>query len=352
MSKNYAGVEDLLSDESFLSWYFKIDAHCIAQWEEWMNTDPGHRIRAEQAVEFLRSLNFREKELTRERISTAESLLLQKIRAAENRIHTADRIHIADGIHVADRVYTGKRAILFPARRWWVAAASVILLAAAAWSLHSMLTGTIPELRTVYGEIKEKKLPDGTEVVVNADSKIVFSPGWKDGKDREVWLTGEAFFHVSKTPMKSRFIVHANHFDIIVTGTQFNVVSRQDKANVMLKEGSVILHTEEGRELKMIPGDFVEYRRATLEKKPVKNDSVLAWKDHKLVFNNTPLRDLIQIIREHYGVSVTTAGEVEEKTIYGILPNDNLDVLLQALEATGDFVVVRHGDNIIIKDHP
>jgi len=335
MSKNYAGVEDLLSDESFLSWYFKIDAHCIAQWEEWMNADPGQRARGEQAVEFLRSLNFGEKELTREQVSMAESLLLQKIRAAENRVHT------------------GRRVLLFPARRWWVAAASLVLLAASLYTIRTMLMAPLPLLHTAFGEIKERKLPDGTEVVVNADSKIVFSPGWKDGKDREVWLTGEAFFHVSKTPMKSRFIVHANHFDIIVTGTQFNVVSRQDKANVMLKEGSVILHTEEGRELKMIPGDFVEYSQAVLEKKPAKNDSVLAWKDHKLVFNDTPLRDLIQIIREHYGVSVTTVnGAVEEKTIYGILPNDNLDVLLQALEATGDFVVERHGDNIIIKDHP
>jgi ferric-dicitrate binding protein FerR (iron transport regulator) len=189
-------------------------------------------------------------------------------------------------------------------------------------------------------------------VVVNADSKIVYSPGWKDGKDREVWLTGEAFFHVSKTPLKSRFIVHANHFDIIVTGTQFNVTNRRDKANVMLQEGSVTLQTDEGKELKMLPGDFVEYKNAALEKRPVKDDSVLAWKDHKLVFDNTPLRELIQIIREHYGVSISTANDaVGDSKISGILPNDNLDVLLQALETTGDFEVLRQGDSIIIKDH-
>jgi transmembrane sensor len=336
MSKNYAGVEDLLSDESFLSWYFKVNPHYIQQWEEWMSADPGHRVRAEQAVEFLRSLNFREKELTLEQVSMAESLLLQKIRSAENRVHT-----------------DGKRVVLSTDRRWWVAAASVILLVATAWSLRMMLTRTVPELHTAYGEIKEKKLPDGTEVVVNADSRIVVSPDWKDGKDREVWLTGEAFFHVSKTPLKSRFIVHANHFDIIVTGTQFNVVSRQDKANVMLKEGSVILHTTEGKELKMKPGDFVEYNRSELEKRPVRTDSVVAWKDHKLIFDGTSLQEVAWIIREHYGVTVEFEGDsVAKKTVSGILANDNLDQLLKVLDATADFRVVRERDKVIIRNRP
>ncbi len=335
MSKNYAGVEDLLLDESFLSWYFKANVHCIRQWEKWILANPRHKVRADQAVDFLRSLDFGEKELTRDQLSRAERLLLQRIREAEANIRSSPF-----------------RVLSFSARRRWIAAASLILLAACVYTLQRMTVAVVPELRTRYGEIREKQLPDGTKVVVNADSKIVYSPGWKDGKDREVWLTGEAFFHVSKTPLKSRFIVHANHFDIIVTGTQFNVTNRRDKANVMLQEGSVTLQTDEGKELKMLPGDFVEYKNAALEKRPVKDDSVLAWKDHKLVFDNTPLRELIQIIREHYGVSISTANDaVGDSKISGILPNDNLDVLLQALETTGDFEVLRQGDSIIIKDH-
>lgn len=328
MSKNYAGVEDLLTDESFLAWHFRADTRSVRQWEEWIAADPLHRARAAQAVEFLETIRFDEKSLTAGQLSQAESRLLQKIREA-----------------------SPLRTLLMPASRWWIAAASVILLAAGAYGIREMLTRTIPELHTTYGEVKESRLPDGSSVVVNADSKLVFSQGWKDGTDREVWLTGEAFFHVAKTPMKSRFIVHVNHFDIIVTGTQFNVVNRQYKANVMLKEGSVILHTEEGKDLKMVPGDFVEYRSG-LEKKTVRNDSILAWKEHKLIFDGTPLRDLIAIIKENYGVTVTTSGrDLEEKKLYGIMPNDNLDVLLLALQSTGDFEIVHEGNGILIKEH-
>ena len=329
MSKNYIGVEDLLSDESFLSWYFQTDARCIRQWEAWMAADPLHRARAEQAIGFLQSLRYDEPEITADQLTQAEIRLLQQIREAENRAPRR----------------------LMPTRRWWMAAAAVLLVATGIYTMRALLTRSQSLVHTAYGEVKENVLPDGSSVVVNANSKLSFSSGWKDGKDREVWLTGEAFFHVAKTPLKSRFIVHVNHFDIIVTGTQFNVVNRSDKANVTLKEGSVILHTEEGKVVKMSPGDFVEFRNADLRKKQVRVDSVIAWREHQLLMNGTPLRELIAVMRENFGVEVTTSGPaVEEKKIYAIIQTNNLDLLLATLQATGDFDVTRDGENIMIKD--
>ncbi len=351
MSKNYAGVEDLLCDESFLLWYFKTDPGAIRQWEQWITISPDNLARAEQAVEFLQSLQLEEQPIAAGQITQAESLLLEKIRQVENRLTQTDNAEpVADINAYISGKASGKKIALFP-RRWYMTAASVILLAAGLYGGYRWLAHS-PELSTAYGEVRENKLPDGTEVVVNADSKLIYSTGWKDGKDREVWLKGEAFFHVSKTPLKSRFIVHTDHFDIIVTGTQFNVVNRSGKTNIMLKEGSVILHTDEGKELKMIPGDFVEYERTRLEKKHVKNDSLLAWKEHKLIFDNTPVRELVKMIREHYGITVQVADDsISDRTISGILPNDNLEVLLQALEATLDVEIVREGGSIVIRDH-
>ena len=351
MSKNYIGVEDLLLDESFLSWYFRTDDHCIRQWEAWMAADPQHRVRARQAVAFLRSLTLEEKEIPADAITHSETLLLAKIKEAEQRAPAAKPRASGRIVRI------GGRIVRVGARHWSVAAASVLLVAAGIYTILR-LPHAPPVVRTAFGEIKENRLPDGTTVVMNADSKLTYSSawregkdgkdGWKDGKDREVWLTGEAFFHVAKTPLKSRFIVHLNHFDVIVTGTQFNAVNRGQKANVMLKEGSVILHTDQGKELKMAPGDFVEYRNTGLQKKTARSDSVLAWKEHKLIFYGTPLRKLIEVIEEDYGVKVVTKGDaVAEKKIYGILSNDNLDVLLEALKATGDFGVERNIDDTI-----
>jgi transmembrane sensor len=328
MLKNYAGVEDLLCDDRFLSWYFKTDVRAMQEWERWMADNPGSGARVQQAVEFLQSLQLAEAEPDSGHITRAEKLLLEKIQRAGKKAQAPVV------------VFRGK---------WWMAAAGILAVVAVVYSIQQRQS----RLHTTYGEIKENKLPDGTEVVVNADSHIVYSSGWTDGKDREVWLTGEAFFHVRKTPLKSRFIVHAGHFDVIVTGTQFNVVSRMSKANVMLEEGRVTLHTTEGKELEMTPGDFVEYSNDQLVKRHVKQDSVIAWKDHKLSFEDTPLRDVASIIKEQYGVTVRLAGEtVANKTVSGIMPNDNLNILLKSLEATADFQIIRQGDEIIIQDHP
>jgi ferric-dicitrate binding protein FerR (iron transport regulator) len=104
--------------------------------------------------------------------------------------------------------------------------------------------------------------------------------------------------------------------------------------------------------MKMLPGDFLAFGSDTPEKRTVRPDSVLAWKEHRLLFDNTPLKQLVTIIDDQYGVRVRLDNEATgNQTISGILPNDNLDVLLQALEATMEFEVDRQGDNITIRKH-
>jgi ferric-dicitrate binding protein FerR (iron transport regulator) len=58
-----------------------------------------------------------------------------------------------------------------------------------------------------------------------------------------------------------------------------------------------------------------------------------------------------KIIARHYGIKVNLANStVGEKKISGVMPNDNLDVLIEALEATGEFKVTKAKDEIIISD--
>ncbi|MBS1660315.1 MAG: FecR domain-containing protein [Bacteroidetes bacterium] len=231
----------------------------------------------------------------------------------------------------------------------WIAAACVLALVAGVYSQYHrpVLKGS---WSTPYGEIRKAKLPDGTTIIANANTRLTYPVEWQEGGDREVWLEGEAFFHVQKTPSKSRFIVHMGRFDIVVTGTQFNAVNRIDRASILLQEGSVILKSPDLEEMALRPGDFAEFLNGRLTKRSVKADSCVAWKDRRLFLDNTPLSQLIQIIKEQYGTEVHRPEGSTEKTVSGILPNDNLDVLLRALELTGDFKIIHENDKIIIKD--
>jgi ferric-dicitrate binding protein FerR (iron transport regulator) len=232
----------------------------------------------------------------------------------------------------------------------WIAAACVLVVVTGGITVIRTMGRRQQQLATAYGEVILRTLPDGSEVTMNANSRLRLSSRWREGGDREVWLEGEAFFHVQKTPEKSRFIVHTDRFDVIVTGTQFDVVNRGGKENVMLREGSVIVHPLEGGDVAMVPGDFVQWDGKGLEKGGIKSDSLLAWQQHQLLFDKTPLKDVVGIIKDQYGVQIELGDQsIGDSTISGIVRNDNLDVFLKALETTSDYEVIRKDGKIAIK---
>ena len=97
----------------------------------------------------------------------------------------------------------------------------------------------------------------------------------------------------------------------------------------------------------MVPGDMVEFSKEQIEKKIVQKNDYLAWTENKLVFDNTPISEVVNTIHQHYGVEVELKdNDLKQKTITGILPNNNLTVLLQALEATQDFEIT-NSDKVI-----
>jgi ferric-dicitrate binding protein FerR (iron transport regulator) len=232
--------------------------------------------------------------------------------------------------------------------KWWIPAAAAVLLLLAGlgyWAAYNPKT----KLESQYGAIREYQLPDGSKVTLNAHSEITMHKAWKEGNDREVWLKGEAFFKVQKTPAHNRFIVHTNSMDIIVTGTQFNVISREEESSILLTEGSVTVRTPDGKEVHMKPGDFVRMENNAPSLQLAEQERVLAWKQAKLDFENTSMSEVARIIARHYGVKVSLGDKsLADKKITAVMPNDNLDVLIQALEATGEYKVTRTSGEIVI----
>lgn len=352
MAKDFFEPEDLLTDESFLSWYFGPDREAERFGDGWAAGNPDRRALLQRAVALL--------DVTRGRgVSAAEEGRMpagQVERAAAALLERIDGLGPANAKASVGEAGNGDvgRAIVVRRemlrRRMWIAAACVLVVVTGGITVARMVGQRQQQLATAYGEVTVRTLPDGSEVTMNANSRLRLSSSWQEGTDREVWLDGEAFFHVRKTPQKSRFIVHTDRFDVIVTGTQFNVVNREGKDNVMLREGSVTIHPAEGSDLAMAPGDFVEWDGRALQKTGIKPDSLLAWKQHQLLFDKTPLKEVVEIIKDQYGVQIDLEDRsIADSTITGIMRNDNLDVFLQALETTSDYEVIRKDGKIAIK---
>jgi transmembrane sensor len=117
----------------------------------------------------------------------------------------------------------------------------------------------------------------------------------------------------------------------------------------LLTEGSVTI-TNDGQDVYMKPGDYIEFNNTGIQKKDINNALVLAWTEHKFSFENTPMKEVASLVTEFYGIKVTLADEaVASSTINGIMPNDNLDVFLQSLEALSKYDVVKSDKEILIR---
>lgn len=328
MQKSFANAGEMITDETFLGWYFKEDNEKVRTWEDWMISNPGYANMVARAVSLMNALPATETQVENSRVDSAYKRLIEKLDDNDRQLAP---------------VVTMRK----PAKRWWMAAAAVLLLVAAFAIYRYSAPNTV--LETAYGQVAEQCLPDGSEVMLNANTVVKLGKGWKEGDDREVWLKGEAFFHVKKNSTKNRFIVHTDQLDVIVTGTQFNVRTANGKTSVLLTEGSVTIRTPDGRELPLVPGEFVEIGNNTTEKIAPNQETILAWKESKLNFDRTPMKDVATMITNHYGVEVKLADEiVAEKTITGMMPNNNLNDLLEALEATTEFKITRTNNTITI----
>ena len=327
MEKKFETIGDLISEPSFLNWFNNQDDRSIRQWEAFRLESEANSMLVNQATQLLRQLEFKADTIEMAQTQAAWERLAAKL--PQQRVAPSGK---------------GKLAYL-PQRKWWLSAAAVVLIVAGVSVLRFMNRDL--KLATQYGQIAETRLPDGSTVLLNANSHLTAGV-FREGSTREVWLDGEAFFKIHKTPGHDRFIVHTGKLDIEVTGTQFNVVNRNNHMNVFLKEGSVVLRMGDGTEAHMRPGDYFELKDSRLEKKPVKDQLVLAWQERKLVFENTPLSEVAEKMKEVYGVNVKVDDALLSSKINGVMPNDDLAVLLKAMEVAYNFKIEHVQDTIVI----
>ncbi|HUP10854.1 MAG TPA: FecR domain-containing protein [Niastella sp.] len=322
-------IEKLLGDESFLAWYFKTDPLATEKWNTLIRDDPEQRKLVDEAVQLLQTITIKEQPVDVQQIENAEARLMNTT------------LNVG-----GDQIVTPVVAIRARKFKWWAVAAIIFLTSIGVWQYYSHTSNKLV-LQTAYGETRQDVLPDGSQVMLNANTTLDYR-NWREGSDREVWVKGEAFFHVKKTAHKTKFIVHTGNFDVVVTGTQFNVISRNNKNNVLLKEGSVTVQ-HNGQELNMKPGDYIEFNNTGIQKKAINNAPVLAWTEHRFMFENTPMKEVASLVTELYGVKVNMADSCAAGTISGIMLNDNLDVFIQALDALSEYDVVKLDNEILIR---
>jgi ferric-dicitrate binding protein FerR (iron transport regulator) len=207
---------------------------------------------------------------------------------------------------------------------------------------------------TAYGEIKTFRLEDGSQVTLNAHSSLRV-PRFGFGKmSREVYLAGEGEFIVKHTPDHQRFLVHTpGKVEVEVLGTEFIVDSRSSATRVVLSKGKVQLNLQHmaDKPIAMQPGDVVKVdtqgKFSITSSQPI--EEYAAWKDRRFVFDNTPVREIAQRIRDIYGTEIIIPDQaLASRTITGTYKADDAQELLYVLSKILDVQLSRRGEKIIL----
>lgn len=178
----------------------------------------------------------------------------------------------------------------------------------------------IPEefRHTIYTEKGVKgyaKLPDSSEVWINSDTRLTV-PVKFIGATREVYLEGEAYFKVFSDSLKPMVVRTSKDIHVKVKGTEFNLKSyaNDNYVETTLYSGRIdLVYTDAGGEEKVRKIAPMEKAVLTAEKLDVvyqekpENDS--AWKEGALVFNATPMSEVIKQLERWYGVNVRVTDE-------------------------------------------
>ncbi len=163
----------------------------------------------------------------------------------------------------------------------------------------------IHRLRIPRGETFKVVLSDGTEVLLNSDSRLAYPVVFK-GKERVVSLEGEAYFKVVKDTGHP-FIVRSGALRTRVLGTEFNVRHYDaEHASVTLIEGKVMVSDTCGvQTVEMVPGQNARLRHdGTFAVENVDLDSYIYWKNGFFYFDSITLADMMKEIGRWYNVDV------------------------------------------------
>ena len=155
------------------------------------------------------------------------------------------------------------------------------------------------------GETFKLILCDGTEVWLNANSKLVYPTAFIE-KERTVFLEGEAYFKVTKDAKP--FIVKTDYLQTKVLGTEFNVKSyTAEDSHVTRISGKVQVRSHENaRFVDLEPGkDAMLLSDGLFEVKEVNSEAYTYWKDGYFYFDELPLADIMKSIGRWYNVNVT-----------------------------------------------
>lgn len=218
--------------------------------------------------------------------------------------------------------------------------------------------------------IQKITLSDGSKVWISPKSTLTYLKVLSKQK-REVFLSGEAFFEVTKDH-KRTFSIYSGKVITKVWGTSFRVRSYAEdsttEVDVITGKVSVSITGQEGKKagsntanqaddlnqgVMLLPNQGAVYDKKLdhLKKNTeVKDVSINMWKKASLSFNNTQLRDVFKVLNKNFNVNISSKDEkINSDYLKADFNNENLPAIMEILKRTLDVNYSVHGNEFVLE---
>ena len=234
---------------------------------------------------------------------------------------------------------TSKVVQLHPFKQFLKVAAAIAVLVVCSFFYINSLD---ENFATQFAENKSILLPDASEIILNADSEISYSEKkWE--KERNVDLTGEAFFKVAKG---KQFTVTTDDGQVAVLGTQFNVENRKGFFEVTCYEGLVRV-TYKDKETKLPAGTSFMVINDKIVEANAPHTTVPTWINKESTFKSIPLQYVLDEFERQHNIKVETQNIDTEQLYTGTFSNTDANLALQSISVPSQIKFKLEGNKVL-----
>ena len=360
--KNYT-IEDFFHDPNFREWVLNPDPEVNYFWEKWLLSHPSKRKDVQIARKMVKTFHIADVEWPKNR----KDNLWEKITESTSAISKKENTESKSSTKVISiaQSQSGKKQNDNQFRLFWSKVAVIALIISAGIYFWPALDKEAdqevinkPAYVEKYNPNGQKSkifLPDGSIVYLNSNSKITY-PEKFTGSQRQVKLSGEAFFEVERDTIRP-FSVKAKGTLTTALGTSFNVKAYDgnEKVKVALVTGKVTVKMsdcEHKEEVILEPGQIttIDRKSLNLSANYFNYLETIAWKEGILFFNDMPLNKAFRVLEQWYGVSFEYNYSPDTRILVtGTFDNEYLSNVLISLSYTVSFDYSINGNEVKVQ---
>lgn len=347
----FFSLDELIWNNSFRQWVLSPDPAADILWNNWMMRHPEKQALVNEARTIILSLTVQEPMLSDESKNREIQQILHKLK--DNPEPSYLKYFNRPGSYKTypNLILAALFLIIISAGLYYVFRQNSIPASVPNLELAKRTAGNLSEKLNRSGLPQMVLLSDGSRIVLDKNAGISYPPSFNNSTEREVYLTGSAFFDIAKNPSKP-FLVYTNGLITKVLGTKFWIHSTdaEKKVSVEVVSGMVSVYSfitnnshekANGKKINSLiltPNQRANYsgEDKTLVAALVENPVIVSPRQIDFRYEDTPIDSVFKSIQTGYGIEIiydekslakrTFTATLGAETLY-----EKMDIICKAL---------------------